>query len=219
MIRPATNLTTSAATLGAFNDDGFEPTDSILIDLPIPADGTYFVEVDTFNFFTDEFATYLPDFDAVSFCAANPSHIGCSDTDTGSYELLIYRFAPGTSSAPGNLIVGGAGADTLVSSSGNDTFLADAFDTFAGPRAPASLVNNAPPTLEAIADQQVDEYSLLEFTAVGDDPDSIDVLTYSLQPAGGTLPFTDGAMIDPETGEFSVDAIAGRGVRGVGHRQ
>ena len=198
-----TKLDYFGSSLGAFNDDGFERTDSILIDLPIPADGTYFVEVDTFNFFSEEFASYLPDFDAVSFCAANPSHIGCSDSDTGTYELLLYQFAPGTSSAPGNLVVGGAGADTLVSSSGNDTFFADAFDTFAGPRAPASVLENHAPALEAIADQQVDEYSLLEFTALGSDPDSVDVLRYSLRPVGDEARFPEGAFIDPVTGEFS----------------
>jgi hypothetical protein len=33
----------------AENDDTFEPTDSSLIDLLLPADGTYYIEVDTFR--------------------------------------------------------------------------------------------------------------------------------------------------------------------------
>ncbi len=192
--------------LGAFNDDGIDgsrQTDSILLDLPIPADGTYFVEVDTFQFYIDEFATYLPDFDVTEFCAPRLNDIRCADTDTGGYELLIYRLATGVSTAPGNLLIGGAGADTLVSSSGNDTFLSDGLDTFLGPRSPASLLSNNPPTVEAIGNQEVDEYSLLQLTAVGSDPDDIDILTYSLQPASGTLPFPAGATIDPQSGEFS----------------
>ncbi len=47
----------------AFNDDEFESLDSILIDLVIPSDGTYFMQVNAF-----------------------------SSTDTGGYELFAYRF-------------------------------------------------------------------------------------------------------------------------------
>ncbi len=49
----------------AINDDEFETFDSILIDLILPADGMYFVEVDNSSF---------------------------SPADTGNYELFIYRF-------------------------------------------------------------------------------------------------------------------------------
>jgi len=59
--------------LGAFNDDGFERPDAILLDLQLPADGLYIVEVDTFNFEIPEFGQYLPGFDVGGFCAANPS--------------------------------------------------------------------------------------------------------------------------------------------------
>ncbi len=119
--------------LGAFNDDGFEPTDSILIDVPIPANGTYYVEVDTFNFYVDEFPRYVPGFDVQQFCGARVGDIRCDDTDTGDYELLIYRFDNTASSLTGDVIVGGSGADTLIGSSGNDFFLADSDDTFQGP--------------------------------------------------------------------------------------
>ena len=47
----------------AFNDDEFETNDSILIDLIIPDDGTYYMQVNAF-----------------------------SSNDTGSYELFAYRF-------------------------------------------------------------------------------------------------------------------------------
>jgi hypothetical protein len=47
----------------AFNDDEFETTDAILIDLTIPSDGTYYMKVNAF-----------------------------SASDTGTYELYAYRF-------------------------------------------------------------------------------------------------------------------------------
>ncbi|HJZ57251.1 MAG TPA: hypothetical protein VKE74_19940 [Gemmataceae bacterium] len=53
----------------AWNDDGFESTDSEIIDLHIPADGLYYVMVDT----------YTPN--------------GITDSDIGTYELFISRFA------------------------------------------------------------------------------------------------------------------------------
>jgi hypothetical protein len=49
----------------AFNDDEFETVDAILIDLVLPADGTYFVKIN----------------------ASDPD-------DLGSYELFAYRFVP-----------------------------------------------------------------------------------------------------------------------------
>ncbi len=195
-----TKLNYYGSPLGAFNDDGFEPTDSILIDVLLPADGAYYVEVDTFNFFTEEFSVYLPNFDVNSFCSSDPGHIGCTDTDTGQYELLIYRFESGVSQASGDTLIGGAGDDTLVGSSGNDVFFSDGGDTFAGPGSPATVVINHPPLLDPIADQQVNELELLQFNVTATDPDQGDTLQYRLLPAGGTTVFPAGAVIDPSTG-------------------
>jgi hypothetical protein len=68
----------SAGHLIAWNDDGFESTDSEIIDLHIPADGIYYVVVDT----------YTPD--------------GITDSDVGTYQLFISRFAstPGPVAGP-----------------------------------------------------------------------------------------------------------------------
>ena len=55
----------------AENDDSFQNQDARLIDLRLPTDGTYFVKVDTF-------------FGKVSDTVTLP------DTETGSYELLVY---------------------------------------------------------------------------------------------------------------------------------
>src|SRR5204863_9029942 len=62
----------------AVNDDGFENQDSILTDLVLPADGTYFIEVDTF------------------------SGIRLPGTAVGDYQLLVCRSATAS-----NRLVGG----------------------------------------------------------------------------------------------------------------
>ena len=90
----------------AENDDGFDNRDSIFIDLQIPADGTYFVEVDTFA--------------------------GSSDIDTGQYELFLYTFDPDTTLArqggPGDTINGAEGEDVLLGAIGDDLIFADETD-------------------------------------------------------------------------------------------
>ncbi|MGB7346261.1 MAG: putative Ig domain-containing protein, partial [Pirellulaceae bacterium] len=193
------------SALGAFNDDGFEPTDSVLLNLPIPATGTYYVEVDTFNFGIDEFSTYVPDFDAVDFCDGRVGDVRCDDTDTGGYELLLYRFdnTPLTP-AVGDVLVGGLGVDTLITSSGTDTFLVEPndVDSIGGPSAPENLIINVAPTLTAIADQTVAVNQPLTFTAVGSDDNDHDLLKYEvLPPVAGVFPA--GALIDEETGVFT----------------
>ena len=84
----------------AVNDDGFEGSrDSILIDVRLPADGTYYLEVDTF---TD---------------ATVP------DTETGNYELLAYRFDTGVATDGGDLLVARGAGDVLLGGLGNDTLV------------------------------------------------------------------------------------------------
>ncbi|MGB7324249.1 MAG: putative Ig domain-containing protein, partial [Rubripirellula sp.] len=191
------------SVLGAFNDDGFEPTDSVLVNLPIPATGTYYVEVDTFNFDIDEFATYVPGFDAVAFCDGRVGDVRCDDTDTGGYELLLYRFDDtAVTPALGDVLVGGPGVDTLITSSGTDSFLVEATDVIGGPSAPENLIINVAPSIAAIADQTVAVNQPLTFTAVGIDVNDHDLLKYEvLPPATGVFPAN--ALIDEETGEFT----------------
>ena len=83
----------------AVNDDGFEGQDSLLLDLSIPANGTYYLEVDTF-----------------------------ANTDRGNYEAFIYSFqALGTDrlGGAGDTLIGGAGPDALIGSTGDDQFVGD----------------------------------------------------------------------------------------------
>jgi Ca2+-binding RTX toxin-like protein len=86
----------------AENDDQFEPTDSSLLDLVLPTDGTYFIEVDTFErvgdprcIDTDPASPLNPD--NPRSILGNPDLVAqfidaCIDVDTGSYELFIYTF-------------------------------------------------------------------------------------------------------------------------------
>ena len=110
---------------GAFNDDGIENQDSLLLDVPILVPGIYMVEVDTFSFAAPEFPDYAPPgFDADALCDANPTVDPCADTDSGQYELLIYQFNTTERPIPGSgdVVAGGEGADTLIGSTGLDQF-------------------------------------------------------------------------------------------------
>ncbi|HKB02850.1 MAG TPA: hypothetical protein VKD90_11565, partial [Gemmataceae bacterium] len=86
----------------AFNDDLEDPPppssppsphnfDAGIIDLVLPADGRYYVEVDTFT-----------------------------DTDVGQYELFLYRFDAGNPTDGGDVLDGAGGNDTVVGGLGND---------------------------------------------------------------------------------------------------
>src|SRR5262249_21964809 len=95
----------------AINDDGLESTDSDLLDVVLPANGIYYIMVDTF---------------AAQF-----------DVDVGTYELFMSQFALGASSGAGDTLIGGAGNDVAIGSAADDYFRADGstaadFDSFAG---------------------------------------------------------------------------------------
>jgi Ca2+-binding RTX toxin-like protein len=79
----------------AYNRHEFESSDSTLLDVSLPQDGTYYVGVDSANGVT-----------------------------TGNYQLFGYSFVATTapSTAPGDTLVAGGGTTTMVGSSGNDVF-------------------------------------------------------------------------------------------------
>jgi Ca2+-binding RTX toxin-like protein len=77
---------------GAVNDDGFETTDSSLIDVPFAVAGTYYIKVSAFN-----------------------------GTATGNYELFAYRFAAGDRTDGNDILLGRGGNDTLDGGLGDDT--------------------------------------------------------------------------------------------------
>ncbi len=139
--------------LGAFNDDNIESTDSLLLDVVLPADGTYFVEVDTFSFYSPEFPVYEPNFDVAAFAAANPTHTGVTDRDQGQYELFLYKTIPAAGQAAlalpanvqpaGDVLIGGPGADKFIGSSGSEQivgFSAAEGDSFSDPSGVVAFV-------------------------------------------------------------------------------
>jgi Ca2+-binding RTX toxin-like protein len=194
----------ASGTLLATNDDDFESTDSQIIDFVLPADGQYYVRVDSFN---------------------PPNG---PDLNTGQYELFMYSFvvptASTTSLGGGSTLVGGSGNDTLVADSGNDVMKQPAFSgsytvyggagydvlyqTTPTGSVPDTIIGNVhvilvpgtvpPPSLQAITSPVVNEGTLVDFVAVATDavPDQF---TYSL----GSSPTPPvGASINSSTGEF-----------------
>jgi Ca2+-binding RTX toxin-like protein len=93
-ILPALELLDARGNVLAFNVHEFESSDSTLFDVTLPADGTYYVGV-----------------------------LDQPQSPAGNYQLFMYSFALGASSATGATLVGGSGNDTLVGSSADDQFL------------------------------------------------------------------------------------------------
>ncbi len=83
----------------AVSDDSFETADASLLDLILPEDGTYYIKIGAY-----------------------------SPTDTGSYELLIYRFVAGSAIPLGgssDVFVAGPGQSTFIGRGGHDLVRAD----------------------------------------------------------------------------------------------
>ena len=94
----------------AINDNEFESTDSILIDLIIPTDGTYYIQVES-----------------------------STGLEVGQYELFVYNFeANAPAAGPGGgvgvaptasvTLIGGAGADSLSGTDNNDLIIGNGDD-------------------------------------------------------------------------------------------
>ncbi len=193
-----------ANALGAFNDDTFENTDSVLIDLVLPSTGTFTIEVDTFSFAAPEFASYMPaGFNIAQFSIDNPTHVAVTDRDTGAYELLVYRFSGSMSAVnSGDTIVGGTGEDILVGNSGKETIYGyvPGFDQLFDPSGGFINLSN-PPVMGTIPNQSGSEGSPVGFTATANDVDG-DFQGWRLEPVVGQN-YPTGATINASTGVFS----------------
>src|SRR5262249_18419484 len=108
-----------------------------LFDVQLPADGTYYIEVDTFarNANDSVFNTtnpnsplnptntasvlnpLNPNFDQARLQAFLDTR---DDTDTGDYELFVYRFGAANATDTGDTIQGGPGNDTILGGMGGD---------------------------------------------------------------------------------------------------
>ena len=116
----------------AVNDDMFEPTDSSLIDLLLPADGTYFIEVDSFHRFGDPLGDPSNPINPLN--PDNPNNIrsdservarfidSINDTDTGKYQLIMYKFRKASASDGIDDLKGFGGVD-IINGGPGDSFL------------------------------------------------------------------------------------------------
>ncbi|MFN5274332.1 MAG: beta strand repeat-containing protein [Planctomycetota bacterium] len=95
----------------AFNDDEFESSDSILIDVVLPSDGNYTIVVDSF---TRGVQPSDPDPTTLSEIGRKLYNDIINDTDVGNYELFVYRFARENARDVRNTLVGRGGADTYI---------------------------------------------------------------------------------------------------------
>lgn len=187
---------------GAFNDDSLEPTDSLLIDLELPADGIYYVEVDTFSFAAPEFPSYQPTFDIQAYAARFPNDPAVTDRDRGQYELLIYRFDGTVPIAASDTLIGGLGSDVLYGNSGKETVLGfNSLEDLLFDSSGTATQTNSAPLVNSIADQAGVEGGLITFIATATDADDNFADGWSLASVDG-FSFATGATIDPVTGLF-----------------
>ena len=122
----------------AVNDDEFESSDSLLMDVTLPADGSYFIEVDTFRRDVGD-ASYdaaialrdeleLRRTDDAPGNDLSPAELqflarlndSLNDADTGSYELLIYRSSSINAADGIDILQGREGVDVLTGGEGDD---------------------------------------------------------------------------------------------------
>ena len=193
-----------AGRLVAENDDEFEGTrDASLIDVTLPADGTYYVQVSGFFAeFGGRYELFLSRFQAVAPAAAPPDR------------------------AAGDTLTGGPGSDTLVGGPGDDLIRAagalpgdtdrvdgrggynvvDAAGTsyqYTGSGVSAEVNRNdfAPAFAGGPTAGEVTQGELLTAAYRATDADPGDQLAFSLTPVAGET-FPAGATIDPTTGRL-----------------
>jgi uncharacterized delta-60 repeat protein len=115
----------------AENDDIFEPTDSSIIDLILPSDGTYYIEIDTFSrgsadagyadavAFRDALVARRDDTDPNNDLTPAEDQLlqrlndTLSDTDVGNYHLTVFRFDKASATDGIDTIKGNGGSDAV----------------------------------------------------------------------------------------------------------
>ena len=205
------NLTseTDSPTTLAFNDDGLEGTDSILLDVRLPSDGQYIVEVDTFSFFIPEFPEIAPPgFDEEAFCTENGNLAACTDSDLGNYELFIYSIPSGITQSgigSGDVVIGGTGFDTLIGSSGDDLFFSDADDTIIDDTGSQPPFSNSAPEITTPVDQVAIDGVLLTFDVSATDFEN-DPLQLRMEPVDGSE-FPVGATFSATAGQGQFSSV------------
>lgn len=108
----------------AVNDDQFEPTDSLLLDIKLPQTGRYYIEVDTFQIAADDprrpiLTQQRQELEGRSnLTDAERNQLSrliemLDDKDVGNYELLVYRFSHANRQYARDDIQGRAGVDKI----------------------------------------------------------------------------------------------------------
>ncbi len=111
----------------AFNDDTFQSSDSQLVDVYLPETGTYVVKVASFSYAA---AGTTPPTQAQINALTDPNQRqdvedAVNGTDTGNYELFIYRFKAGVTTAGTNTLYAGTGGGTIAGAGSNNTLIVD----------------------------------------------------------------------------------------------
>jgi hypothetical protein len=101
----------------AYNDDEFESTDSLLIDLILPKTGDYWLKVESF---TRPALSTDPDPNSLDAISKEMYLDKIDDTDIGNYELFVYRFKRANESDTMNTIQGRGGFDVIQGTTGED---------------------------------------------------------------------------------------------------
>src|SRR5207253_2192184 len=122
----------------AVNDDQFEGTDSSLLDLKLPGNDVYIVEVDTFR---HEFAGSTPDMTGLTAEVRD----AVLDTDVGQYELLVYTFGTANTSDGLDTLLGGLGQDFIDGGPGDSYALSFELGAAAKVNQRANFTRNALP--------------------------------------------------------------------------
>ncbi|MGE3821697.1 MAG: MBG domain-containing protein, partial [Isosphaeraceae bacterium] len=190
----------------AINDDGFDNQDAILIDVLLPATGTYHVVVDTY-------ASSL-----------------ATDVDTGEYELAITSYVdpagnPARLPGGGDTLVAGLGGDVLIGATGDDRLVGKVGDLYLNFSATDVVgPNTAPVAVEdsyaGFQDQPI-VVSQVGLGLLGNDrDDERDPLVVSLVTGSGPLRGSltlnpDGTFsYTPNPGYFGQDAFSYRAFDG-----
>ncbi len=145
----------SSGQVIAYNDDSFQDADSSIIDLTLPATGTYYAMV-----------------------TSSPKSVSLGEPLTGDYELFMYTFAAGTTAAYppttpglGDTMYAGSGDDTIIAGSADDTIADPPVDTIVYGSGTVNMMP-ATPSLNVSAgpNQTVDEGSSVTLTGSFLDP-------------------------------------------------
>ncbi len=195
----------SSGQMIASNDDSFQDSDSSIIDLTLPATGTYYAMV-----------------------TSSPKSVSLNEPLSGDYELFMYTFATAADPPAGDTMYAGSGDDMIVAGSADDTIEAQPQDTIVYGSGTVTTLLAAPSlNVSAGANQAVNEGTSVTLTASYDVPsgDSDYVLDWHLIASSGqqigdgtgpTFTFTPGnpgtytvtlTVVDPNVGWESADAV------------